>query len=765
MFGLPVLVLSPYAGRLVDKRGSFAFIVIGMVLPAVTGILYTLMRDPSFAVPLILIEATGFAFLNPALYAVVAANSPPGRSSTAQGLFGAAGTLGFIIASVTTGILAEQSILLPVLFVQRRDDRDARDRHGRRRRPAPRPRAGTRAGHGTRDLMQVTVLGGAAWNRMIHVDRLPDGRTATVHPRWHHEAIGGAGAGKALNLARLGVDVTLYAGLGEDDAGARVRSGLGAAGVDLRAVVDPTGTAQHVNLMDPDGGRISLMLDQRVARTGVRRGGVGGVDGSPPTSSWSDLAPWTPRALHVARASGRPIWTDLHDFDGSSAWHAPFIDAAEVVFVSHDRLPDPSGFLRSLIERGKRLAVCTMGADGAIALDADGRVYRVPVVPDVRGGRYQRRRRCVLRRRALRGARGSAPRTGASLRRGRRGDGRHLDRTCVRGARRRGAASSDHLTVSGVVPIIRRRGVEQRQLVGLITRRSRVRIPSPQPIRLFREPRVPTNPGFNLCGIRSRAPVVARPVGRYLRARARPRSRPSTDPPSDAGWLVPSHRSTRRRSTHHLAPRPTGRTGRRALSLRTLGHWISTLGATPSTGITAARWSEPSGEKTLVTMRRVPSLDQTASPSEAVPGSWSTRTSPVPSAEMTCVRQTSLASIDPYRMREPSGDHEPVPTPPPVVGSTIVRIDERRRVDRVQACRPVIGAMADEEDLGAARWSERRASTLIPTSIVRMAPEPSLGMRSMVKSLSTKAVARICARRARSSTRRGTDRIHRAALG
>ena len=40
------------------------------------------------------IEATGFAFLNPALYSVVAANSPPGRSSTAQGLFGAAGTPG-----------------------------------------------------------------------------------------------------------------------------------------------------------------------------------------------------------------------------------------------------------------------------------------------------------------------------------------------------------------------------------------------------------------------------------------------------------------------------------------------------------------------------------------------------------------------------------------------------------------------------------------------------------------------------------------------
>jgi MFS family permease len=113
MFGLPVLVLSPLAGKLVDRRGSFAFIVIGMVLPAVTGILYTLMRDPTFAVPLILVEATGFAFLNPALYSVVAANSPPGRSSTAQGLFGAAGTLGFIVASVTAGVLAERNILFP----------------------------------------------------------------------------------------------------------------------------------------------------------------------------------------------------------------------------------------------------------------------------------------------------------------------------------------------------------------------------------------------------------------------------------------------------------------------------------------------------------------------------------------------------------------------------------------------------------------------------------------------------------------------------
>ena len=114
MFGLPVLLLSPYAGRLVDRRGALAFIVIGSILPAAMGLLYTRITDPLWAVPMILVEATGFALLNPALYAVVAANSPVGRSSTAQGLFGAAGTVGTIVASLIAGALAETNIVYPM---------------------------------------------------------------------------------------------------------------------------------------------------------------------------------------------------------------------------------------------------------------------------------------------------------------------------------------------------------------------------------------------------------------------------------------------------------------------------------------------------------------------------------------------------------------------------------------------------------------------------------------------------------------------------
>ena len=113
MFGLPVLLLSPVAGRWVDRRGSYRFIVVGTLAPAVAGILYTQIADPLLAVPLIVVEATGFALLNPALYAIVAANAPVGRSSTAQGIFGAAGTTGFIVSSLITGVLAASDIRYP----------------------------------------------------------------------------------------------------------------------------------------------------------------------------------------------------------------------------------------------------------------------------------------------------------------------------------------------------------------------------------------------------------------------------------------------------------------------------------------------------------------------------------------------------------------------------------------------------------------------------------------------------------------------------
>ena len=113
LFGLPVLVLSPAFGRRVDRGGMTIYLIAGTLLPVVAALMYTVISDPLLTIPLILVEATGFAMFNPALYSIVAAGSPPGRSSTAQGTFGAAGTLGFVIASLLAGNLATIDIRLP----------------------------------------------------------------------------------------------------------------------------------------------------------------------------------------------------------------------------------------------------------------------------------------------------------------------------------------------------------------------------------------------------------------------------------------------------------------------------------------------------------------------------------------------------------------------------------------------------------------------------------------------------------------------------
>ncbi len=116
MFAVPMILISPWAGRFVDRRGSLPFIVIGSLAPSIAAILYTVMPDVRLAIPIILFESTGIAIAYPALYAIVSAASPAGRSATAQGLFGAAGTVGFILSSIIAGWLAGYDLRLPFWF-------------------------------------------------------------------------------------------------------------------------------------------------------------------------------------------------------------------------------------------------------------------------------------------------------------------------------------------------------------------------------------------------------------------------------------------------------------------------------------------------------------------------------------------------------------------------------------------------------------------------------------------------------------------------
>jgi MFS family permease len=114
-FGLPVVIVSPLAGRLVDRRGSFGPIVVGSLTSAAAAFVYPAITIPLLTIPVIVLEGAGTSFCDPALYSIVGRGSPAGRSSTAQGIFGAAGTVGFIVSSVLAGWLAGVDLRFPFL--------------------------------------------------------------------------------------------------------------------------------------------------------------------------------------------------------------------------------------------------------------------------------------------------------------------------------------------------------------------------------------------------------------------------------------------------------------------------------------------------------------------------------------------------------------------------------------------------------------------------------------------------------------------------
>jgi len=229
------------------------------------------------------------------------------------------------------------------------------------------------------DPPRVAVFGSASWDTLIHVDSFPSPEAATIVPKGWHETIGGSGAGEAMNLARLGIDVVLHCPLGPDRAGDEVRLGLAAAGVVLDAEIDAGRTRRHVNVMDDHGDRMSFMLgsddggrrfDPDVVEPlvlAVDHVLVGIVEGA------RDVIP-------IARRLGRQVWTDLHDTDGRRAWDRDFLEA-DAIFLSDQRFRDPRPFMRRLVAAGRQLVVCTRGDRGALALTGDGRWIDVPAEP------------------------------------------------------------------------------------------------------------------------------------------------------------------------------------------------------------------------------------------------------------------------------------------------------------------------------------------------------------------------------------------------
>jgi sugar/nucleoside kinase (ribokinase family) len=227
--------------------------------------------------------------------------------------------------------------------------------------------------------IDVLVLGGAGVDTIVHVPELPVpyADSHMIRPGIVTRA-GQSGDFVALALSGLGLRTHHLDMLGQDPEGELVRALHRDRGVPLTAVPQPLGTKRAVNLVDPDGRRLSLYDATRSAETD--RLPEATVRELASVSRHAHVVITQPcvHALPVLRAAGVTISTDLHDWDGVNPYHEPFAHQADLVFLSSAALADPEATMRRIADRGRaRAVVATAGADGAYLL-ADGALTRVP---------------------------------------------------------------------------------------------------------------------------------------------------------------------------------------------------------------------------------------------------------------------------------------------------------------------------------------------------------------------------------------------------
>jgi sugar/nucleoside kinase (ribokinase family) len=230
---------------------------------------------------------------------------------------------------------------------------------------------------------RIVVAGVASLAVHLAVERFPVGYTPVGQPRWLSSGAGGAGAQIAAILRALGDDVRLCTVVGRDPAGQLVWQELQAGGLAGPGVVEGPATSQTVVLVAPDGRRIVypyLAMVNTVEYPASRFAeALRDADLAVLTNTEFVRSLLAPAALR-----GVPIAVDVNVIaDLDDGFYQPWLDVADIVFCSHEKLPCPAPqWISRIMARypGVAMAAVGCGAAGTRLGLRDGRLVSAAAV-------------------------------------------------------------------------------------------------------------------------------------------------------------------------------------------------------------------------------------------------------------------------------------------------------------------------------------------------------------------------------------------------
>jgi acarbose 7IV-phosphotransferase len=208
--------------------------------------------------------------------------------------------------------------------------------------------------------IDVLVVGGAGVDHIVRVNRLPLPVVDSMIVPPILTFVGHSGSGVALGCHRLGRRTVFVDIIGDDPEGRLILERFAEVGLDFRVLRHTSGTRRSVNLVTPDGQRMSL-YDPRHP-FGMQ----------PDASLWRQpmsqarhvhvsIMNWGRHALKDAAAAGLPTSVDLHDWDGENDYHRDFAYGADLIFVSAVAfVPEVGQVIEDILTKGRASAVVVL---------------------------------------------------------------------------------------------------------------------------------------------------------------------------------------------------------------------------------------------------------------------------------------------------------------------------------------------------------------------------------------------------------------------
>ncbi|MCK4552136.1 MAG: carbohydrate kinase family protein [Tenericutes bacterium] len=217
--------------------------------------------------------------------------------------------------------------------------------------------------------MKILVLGGASYDEILHVDEFFESTSSNVFIKKSYSEPGSTGIGKSIALKKLGFDVTFQAVIGDDHCGKIITDTLKKEGVKFYPFISDK-TEKHINIMNKSGQRISIVsqvpnqfeIDVYKYEKLIKDADFVVLN----------IKNYCRYFIPLLKKYKKPIFCDLHDYDGFNPHHQDFILNSDHLFFSSEKMKNFELFMNKMLSHGKKLIIATKAEDGAVALDKNG---------------------------------------------------------------------------------------------------------------------------------------------------------------------------------------------------------------------------------------------------------------------------------------------------------------------------------------------------------------------------------------------------------